>query len=299
MNTCDPQALYYYRRGQTELSEEAVLGGGLIAWAYQQKERSLIQRLLFQSALPSKLLGWYSRQKLSRGRIGKTIAELGMDPSEFLDPVSSYQSFHDFFTRKLKPSCRPYSSDENVLVAPADARYLLYPSVNGDTVIPVKGRSFSLQDFSAGHGHDFAAGSVLIARLCPSDYHRFHYPCAGETVNQIVIPGRYHSVNPVALATGIDVFGRNLRVVNVLSSEPWQRILYVEVGAFGVGGIVQTHQAATFTKMDEKGYFAFGGSTLVLVFQRGALRWDQDLIEHSAKGFETWLPVGAQIATSP
>ncbi|HAR66393.1 MAG TPA: phosphatidylserine decarboxylase [Lentisphaeria bacterium] len=292
-----PADIQFYRRGQSEPETEVVLGDGMIRWAYAGDRIPFLARLFFHSAWPSKLMGAYCNSRLSRRRVAPTITHLEIDAAEFLDPADSYPTFQAFFTRRLQPDARPYDSAEDVIVAPADGRYLLFPSITERTVVPAKGCSYSLDELLACGAAVFSGGDVLVARLCPADYHRYHFPCGGRRVSSTRVPGRYHSVNPLALACGVNAFGQNLRVVNQLESEALGPFAFVEVGAFGVSGIVETHDEETFQKMDEKGYFEFGGSTVVLVFAPGVLRWDDDLVQHSAAGYETWLKVGEQIAT--
>jgi phosphatidylserine decarboxylase len=72
----------------------------------------------------------------------------------------------------------------------------------------------------------------------------------------------------------------------------------MEVGAFGVGGIVNTCCAGHVEKMDEKGYFKFGGSTVVLLFEQGRVRFSEDLAANSDEGKETLVKVGQALATA-
>ena len=106
------------------------------------------------------------------------------------------------------------------------------------------------------------------------------------------IDGRLHSVNSMVLSLGIPVFDQNRRVVTLLDLERFGRVAFIEVGAFGVAGIVNTHEGPAFRKMDEKGLFKFGGSTLVLLFEPGRMVFDDDVLAHSDEGLETLVRVG-------
>ena len=277
--------------------EEAVLGEKWIRWAYQDKGSGLLERLLFRSSLFSRLMGLYYDSPLSKGKIDSVIAELGIDRSEFAGPAR-YATFNDFFIRKLKPETRPYSKDPKTLVSPADGRVLVFPRLDDASFAPVKGFPFSLKKMLPRHAERYLNGSLAIVRLCPSDYHRYHFPCAGSISHYEDIAGDLHSVNPIALASGADVFGENKRSVTLIETEAFGSLAYIEVGAFGVGSIVNMKREGRVEKMDEKGYFKFGGSTVVLVFEPGKMTFSEDLVANSLAGRETLVKVGQDLATS-
>ncbi len=275
--------------------EEAVLGERWIRWAYQDAGSGPVQRLLFGSPLLSRLMGAYYDSPLSRGKIAPVIEQLGIDRSEFAEPAD-YRSFNDFFIRRLKPACRPYSRDPRTLVSPADGRVLVFPALEEDRFAPVKGFPFSIRRMLGRHAERFVGGALAIVRLCPADYHRYHFPCAGRITHYEDMPGALHSVNPIALASGADVFGANKRSLTLLETERAGTLAYVEVGAFGVGSIVNVRREGTVERMDEKGWFKFGGSTVVLAFEPGKVEFSADLAAHSAAGRETLVKVGQDLA---
>jgi phosphatidylserine decarboxylase len=179
----------------------------------------------------------------------------------------------------------------------------VFPRLADSTCVPVKGSQFTVSDL-LGPGHEaeaaaFAGGALAVCRLCPADYHRFHYPADGRETAHWQVPGALHSVNPLAIELGLNVFAENRRQVTLLDLETYGCCAFVEVGAFGVAGIVQTHARGVFAKMAEKGYFKFGGSTLVLVFRAGAVRFDEDLCRHSAAGMEVLVRSGETIGRRP
>lgn len=276
--------------------EEVILGEGYIRWAYQDSTSSLVERLLFRSKLFSKIMGFWYDSPLSRGKIAPAIKALAIDESEFLKPRSSYRTFNDFFIRHLKPEARPYSKDDSDIVSPADGRVLVFPRLDEDTFVPVKGFPFSIHKMLPGLSDRYVNGALAIIRLCPADYHRYHFPCAGRINDSKDIDGSLHSVNPIALGSGPDVFGENKRSYTLIETEAAGMVCFVEVGAFGVGSIVDTVSSDLVNKMDEKGYFKFGGSTVVLVFEQGKIDFSQDLIDNSALGKETLVKVGQTIA---
>ncbi|SNZ20040.1 archaetidylserine decarboxylase [Cohaesibacter gelatinilyticus] len=276
--------------------EEVVLGEKWIRWAYQDASSSLIEKMLFRSPLISKLMGAYYDSALSRSKIDPTIKELGIDESEFADSKDSYKSFNEFFIRHLKPEARPYRTDPNLILSPADGRVLVFPELDGNDFAPVKGYPFSIEKMLPGIHERFVGGALAIVRLCPADYHRYHFPCDGMITQSRDIEGALHSVNPIALGAGPDVFGENKRTYTLIETEKAGTLAYVEVGAFGVGAIVNTKTSGPVKAMDEKGYFKFGGSTTVLVFEPGKIQFSGDLIVNSAEGKETLIKVGEELA---
>ncbi|KZL19293.1 Phosphatidylserine decarboxylase proenzyme [Pseudovibrio axinellae] len=278
--------------------EETVLGEKWMRWAYQDSSSSVIEKLLFRSSALSKAMGWYYDSPLSKSKIQSAIDELDIDTEEFADPQASFASFNEFFIRHLKEGTRPFDNASDSIVSPADGRVLVFPELEEDTFVPVKGHPFSIRKMLPDIAEQYIGGALAIVRLCPADYHRYHFPCAGEIIDAKALPGAYHSVNPIALGAGPDVFGENKRCYTRIKTENAGTMCYVEVGAFGVGSIVNTKTAGHVEKMDEKGYFKFGGSTVVVVFEPGTVKFRDDLIANSAAGKETLVKVGQPFATA-
>ncbi len=290
--------IYYYDRQKKEMCRENVLGDAFIKWAYYTLSGRMLQPFLYNCSFLSRLLGWYFDSGLSRKRIVSTIKDLEIDTSEFLlkegetDIVGQYTNFNDFFYRRLKDGVRPFDKDENEVCCPADGRILVYPEGGKDSRFPVKGAELRLAELFGKEMPEFEKCSVAVVRLCPADYHRYHFPCSGTIVDQGKIKGQYHSVNPTALNEVSDVFILNKREYAIIDNPVVGKVGYVDVGAFGVAGIVQTWENPSVKKMDEKGYFKFGGSTVVLVFEAGRVEFCQDLIDKSTEGVETLVRVG-------
>lgn len=243
----------------------------------------------------SHLYGSLQKNKCSRRKIRPFIEKFRVDTSEFLEPVDSFQSFNDFFIRKLKPNCRPISPGADVAILPADARYLVYENIATSDGFFVKGKKFSLETLLQDQSlaHKYAQGSMVIARLAPVDYHRFHFPidCVPEKPEQI--PGKLFSVNPVALKKHANILAENKRVITPLQTKNFGTVLFIDVGATYVGTIHQTFTPLKpYAKGDEKGYFSFGGSSLILLFEPGKIQLDPDLIKASQKRIEVLGQMG-------
>ena len=182
----------------------------------------------------------------------------------------------------------------------AEARYFGYEQVHDELRIPVKGNFLTAAKLlgNTKYAGEFEGGPLLLARLCPVDYHRYHYADAGETLENYRIHGKYDSVNPLALKYKQDIFIKNERRVSVVNTENFGKLAYIEVGATCVGKIVQTSdEKKPHLRGEEKGYFLFGGSTVIVLGEKG--RWvpSQDILEHTQKGLETYVQLGDEVAS--
>ena len=139
----------------------------------------------------------------------------------------------------------------------------------------------------------------IIIRLAPVDYHRFHFPVSGNVSPNKKIEGDYYSVNPFALRKKAEIFWLNKREYTILSNPLFGDVIMAEVGATMVGSIVQTFKGSSVNKGEEKGYFKFGGSTVVLLFEKSKIHIDEDLLINTAKGYETTVKMGERIGTAP
>lgn len=210
-----------------------------------------------------------------------------------------YKTFNEFFYRKLKPGSRvPESPNSKIITSPADSRATTFNDISLATKIWIKSRSFSIQkllgdEYSRG---DYDECSIAVFRLAPQDYHRFHSPVDGIIQAPIFIQGEYYTVNPMAIRSDLDVFGENIRVVIPIETEHFGRVLVIAVGAMMVGSTVLTVSKGDAVKRaDELGYFKFGGSTVLVLFERGKIEFDSDLVANSLDCTETLVRVGMSV----
>ncbi len=251
---------------------------------------------LCRLSLFSKLFGYLQKRHKSRKNILPFIEKYHMDASEFLDPVECFASFNDFFIRKLKSEARPFSQTNAIL--PADGRYLAFQDISKEDGFLIKGKKFSLETLlgDVEIARKYAQGSMVLIRLAPVDYHRFHFPCDCTPSSAQLINGPLFSVNPIALKTNIDILADNKRMITNLETTHFGTVPFIEVGATNVGSIIQTYEPNKFYKKgEEKGYFSFGGSSAILLFEPGKIKIDQDLIENTQKGFETLGRLGQSL----
>ena len=285
------QPVEYIDRASGKKVAESVMSDKALRFAYETLLGRTLWPVLFGSKAISAFLGRRYDSPKSKKDIAKLVAIPGCRAEEAEKPVSEYSSFNDFFTRRLKPGSRPLGDG---ITSPADGRLKLYLGADADTPFPLKGATKSLRGVFAA---DAPKGryDIAVFRLAPVDYHRFHFPCDCTSEGSVrAIPGEYHSVNPIALLRRPDVYADNERQV-LKCRAAFGDFWLVDVGAFGVGTIVQTFAGSAHSKGDEKGYFKFGGSTVILVAQAGAIKFDGDLVKNSADGLETRVLCGERI----
>ncbi|KAI9295296.1 hypothetical protein K502DRAFT_324429 [Neoconidiobolus thromboides FSU 785] len=225
---------------------------------------------------------------------------------EILDPLETFKNFNEFFYRKLKPGYRILGSpDPKVAVSPADSRVMVFPTISNALDLWIKGEKFSIErlfdnKLPPEELASFEQGSMCIFRLAPQDYHRFHIPVDGILSEPTHIDGQYFTVNPMAIRSSLDVYGENKRCFSFIKSEHHGKVGMICVGAMMVGSIVLTSVPnQPIQRMDEHGYFAFGGSTILVLFQKGTINFDADLVRNSSKRLETLLRVGSTIGFAP
>jgi phosphatidylserine decarboxylase len=248
----------------------------------------------------SRLYGWLQQHPRSRARIDAFVAQNGIDLSEVEVPPEGFASLNDFFIRRLKPEARPVDPDPDAMISPADARLSVFP-IENETHLRVKGAAMSLPQLLGGHRLDnaFMGGTCLVYRLAPCDYHRFGH--VGDGVQQPVriIDGPLHSVSPLALRHKPDVHCTNHRHWCEIECPRWGTIIQVEVGAMMVGSVVQLRpDGGPCRRGQEKGYFQFGGSTVIVLIEANRLRIDDDILEQSRKGIETLVRYGERVGCS-
>lgn len=298
--------IYFIDRITQKQEKEKVYGRVFLEALYGSsricKVLSFFLRPLFAKVpLLSKMYGAFQKSSLSKWKIKPFIKTFQMDPSEFLEPVENFRSFNDFFIRKLKISSRPIASDKHIAVLPADARYLVFPNIEKADGFFVKGKKFSLIELlgSPSLAEKYAGGGLVMARLCPVDYHRFHFPFSCIASQSKLINGPLYSVNPIALRKNISILSENKRMITELTSAVFGKVLYIEVGATYVGSIEQTFASGKMhEKGEEKGFFSFGGSSLILLFERDRIEFDADLVEASKNHIETRGLLGQSLGRS-
>jgi len=294
-------AIEYFNRYTGRVEEEAVYGGRWLRLAYGNPAGRLATWALVRRAFFSSLYGRLMDRPGSRNGIGPFMKRFGIDSSEFED-CAAHACFNDFFARRLAAGARPIDPSPDVAVFPADARQLGFQDCSAADGLLVTGETCSLAELlgDAELARRYARGALVISRLCPTDYHRFHFPLDGMPGKPRLISGPLDSVSPIALRRRVRILAQNKRVVTLLVGPPAGTVVLVEGGAACVGSIVQTHEPGRrVCKGDEKGCFKFGGSTVITLFEPARVRLADDLLEQSARRRELYARMGDRMATLP
>lgn len=240
----------------------------------------------------TRLGGWYMNSSLSKGRIASFIKSQNIDMSQYEE--KDYVSYNDFFTRKIKEGKRVIDEDNSHLIAPADSKLSYYP-IDDDTILTIKDSHYSMKDLlkSERLAKDYQGGVCLIFRLTVDDYHRYCFLDSGTKEEDVYIPGVFHTVNPIA-NDYYPIYKQNARSYSLLHTDHFDDVVYMEVGAMMVGKICN-HQINEFVRGQEKGYFEFGGSTIVVLFKKDVVKIDEDIIQNSSFHHETRVLMGEKI----
>ncbi|XP_076891188.1 phosphatidylserine decarboxylase proenzyme 2-like [Bidens hawaiensis] len=219
-------------------------------------------------------------------------------------PLHHFKTFNEFFIRELKPGARPvaFAGRDDVAVCAADCRLMAFNTVEESVRFWIKGKKFSLRGLlgNVPCSDAFLGGTLVIFRLAPQDYHRFHFPVSGKIEQIVDIPGCLYTVNPIAVNSKYcNVFTENKRSVSIISTSDFGKVAFVAIGATMVGSITFTKKKDDYVqKGDEFGYFSFGGSTVICVFEKDSIALDEDLLAYSARSIETLVSVGMQLGVS-
>ena len=291
----------FLNRHTGAVETESVYGEGFLRWAYGNPLGRLTVALAVKRLWFSRWYGWRMDQPSSRAKVAPFIRDYAVDAWDFLDAADSYASFNEFFYRKLKSSARPIAAGETVAVFPADGRHLAIADVSAADSFYIKGQRFDMAKFlgSAELAAEFEGGSMLISRLCPVDYHRYHFPVSGKAGAARILEGSLRSVSPLALRRKLSILWENRRMITEVESDAFGKMIVMEVGATCVGGMHSTFTAGSqVEKGADKGYFSFGGSCVTTVYKKGAIRFDDDLLEQAAHGREVYAKMGERCGTA-
>lgn len=285
--------LTYWDRYKKNILEDKVYADSFILWCYESSIGQFFLKILFSKRPINYLYGVYKNSALSKKQIPIDIEEYQIDMNLFKD--IEFNSYSDFFLREFKEGARNFVKEESILGAFGEGRYLGFEKVTDELRFPVKGKdlnSFELLE-SKQYANMFDGGPILICRLCPIDYHHFHYPTDGKIIDRYKIHGSYHSVNVHALRNKSDIFIENEREITIIETKNFGKLAFIEVGAMCVGKISQDNPNSSHCfKGERKGHFEFGGSTLILLGQAGMWKPANDILEHSAKNRESFIMLG-------
>ncbi|MDA9470472.1 archaetidylserine decarboxylase [Enterococcus sp. 5H] len=260
-----------------------------LRFLYKNKFGRFLLKGLIQPPI-TKMAGVYLNSTLSKVWINFFIKKNNLEMSEY--ELVKYSSFNDFFKREIKPEARPLLEDTTVLTAPCDGKVKVYP-INEKAVFQIKRSEYSLAELlgSEGLAKEWQNGSAVIFRLTPDDYHHYYFIDEGTILSHQKISGIFHTVQPIAIHNE-PVFSRNSREVTVIDTKNFGKIIQIEVGALMVGKIKNLKYEGNCQRFEKKGWFEFGGSTVLLLFQAGSVLLDSELTRNTENKQETIVKFG-------
>jgi phosphatidylserine decarboxylase len=290
--------IIYNRATQDEESEASGNITGL-SFLYRSLAGKVVKPILTRQFV-SRNYGRYVKSRRSVSMIKSFIRQYNIDVSELRRPLDSFTSLNDFFIRELKPEARPVDAHPAHLISPADARLFIFDLDKQDS-LPVKGYWYSLKKFTSGSNltQAYSNGWCFVYRLAPCDYHRFCYIDKGHQEIVRRIKGKLNSVNPIAMTRTKSLLAKNYRELTILHTENFGTALHFEVGALMVGKVILHHREEyAFSKGEEKGWFEFGGSTIVQLFKKDSVKPDSDILGYSENGIETLVKMGEKVGAA-
>ena len=292
--TPNAKPIRYFDRQTHEIKIEKVAGEAWLKWLYYNPLGEAALQTLVKRKFVSEFYGRLMDTQWSAKKIDPFVKDFNINLG--IAQQQHFNTFNDFFTRKLKPEFRPVNNDSSVVVSPGDGKILAYQNIANQNFI-IKGYKFDINTFLQNDSLAalYRNGSMISLRLCPTDYHRYHFPLGGTVLLKNKINGELYSVSPIALHSMVDIFLLNKREYIILANRRFGDIVMAEVGATMVGSIVQTYTDNQVVKGEEMGYFKFGGSSIVLLFKKGTVNIDSDLLENTRKGLETQVKMGEEI----
>ncbi|RYO74372.1 hypothetical protein DL764_010897 [Monosporascus ibericus] len=251
--------------------------------------------------------GKEEKSSTSKKQIKGFVETYGINMADF-EPsdIDKYRTFAEFFTRRHAPGSRPIFApeDNSKAVAVADSRVVVYESVAETKRLWIKGADFSITNLvmDTKLGARFEGAAVASFRLSPQDYHRYHSPVSGTIKLFRSMPGDYYNVDPVALRSDVDILTSNARDYVIIDTEEFGEVLFVAIGATDVGTVKFNDKwqkpGTEIRKGDELGLFQFGGSSIIVAFEKGRIKFDQDLLDLSRQKIQVSVEVGMSLGSA-
>lgn len=281
-----------YKDRQGNILEDDKIQESIVHFLYGTYPGEGLLKILTHKGV-SKLAGTLLSTKMSTVLIPYFVRRNNIKVRDY--EMSGHKSFNDFFARRLSVGARNVDLNPDVLISPADSKVMVY-NCDENAEFTIKGLKYNFEQLTQSKklAEVFAGGQLLIFRLSVDDYHRYCYVDSGDKSQNYRIPGILHTVNPVA-CENTHVYRENERVISMLKSENFGLIMMMEVGAMMVGKIINYEGPTYVRKGKEKGRFEFGGSTIILAFQQGAVEIDRDILLNSQQGLETKVRYGEKI----
>ncbi len=218
--------------------------------------------------------GQYLKTKASGATLDKWMAYPDVHIEDYVVPEKGFVSFNDFFLRKLKEGARPLGGKgiPSVIVSPADGSICEIYAKGLDSNFKVKRDVINVRQTlnNSSYAERFIGGKVFDILLWFTDYHHFHAPVSGKIVEIGEYAGSYNY--DFANVDWYRELARHKRTCYIIDSRKFGLVAMIPVGFWGVGSIINEVQTGDYVeKGQEMGHFGYGGSSILLVFEPGAV----------------------------
>ncbi len=268
----------------------------ILRFLYRTVPGRMVLKLLVHPRV-SEAAGYYLSSRASKWIVPYYIRKHKIDMSDIDIPAGGFSSFNDFFIRKRNTEC--FDVTYGHLISPCDG-LMSCIRIKGKIVLDIKNTMYTLYDLLEDNelAGQFRDGTALVFRLTPADYHRYCYAANGKVLQHKKIKGRLHCVRPIALRT-VPVFAQNSREYQVLETESFGTVIQMEIGALLVGKIKNDRLSSKYSYVsrgEEKGYFEFGGSTIIMLFKKNKICMNENLYKRQNSDEEIPVHMGEFVA---
>ncbi len=283
--------MIYYSRQRNSKENIITESSKALNFFYDTFLGRLILKIIITKPI-SNLIGIYMNSSLSKHKISKFVDKNNINTFEY--EAKNYKSYNDFFTRKVIPYKRPINARKDIFISPCDSKLLVY-KITEDLTLKIKDSYYSIDSLVDEKIMDeYKNGYALVFRLSTDNYHRYCYIDSGSKSDNYYIKGVFHTVQPISLKK-YNFYKTNSREWTILNTKNFGKVIDIDVGALGVGRIKNNHREYKFKKGEEKGYFEFGGSTIVLLVKKNIINIDKDIMDNSFENIETIVKYGEGI----
>ncbi len=279
----------YYNLSDKTFGTEDTPSQKKLNFMYYTPLGRILLKAVFASHWFAFLSGLYYSSPLSKKSLEKFINQYSVDLTHC--DKDDFASFNDFFTRK---ESRKLTLNEDYLISPADSFMSVY-TIKDNLQLDIKNRQYSISQLlkNSKYIDRFRDGICIVYRLTLSDYHRYIFTSSGNIVENTYIKGKLHTVRP--MEGSCHNYFENSRNINILETTNQGLVAHIEVGAMQVGKIVNHKTKGEYSLLEEKGYFQFGGSTIIQLFEKDTITIHDEITHHSNNDTPVKIKQGERI----
>jgi len=259
-------------------------------WLYETKAGRIFLDLITKRKSTSKLVGFFANSVLSKKIIHSFARDYKIDinpeTSRFIIPKDGFKTLNELFTRDYKKENINFPKAGDILCSPAEGYLSVQKNIDSSNLIQAKGFTYSISELLRESNLDFNGGTLLRIRLTPKEYHWFHYLDSAKIIKMKKIKGYSYTAEDISISHIPKMFCRSVRNITLLKTKNFGNVAYVEIGSTFVSSIFQNNNVGDNVKKGEKkGCFRFGGSTVILLFQKNKIKLTKKKINSKRESY--------------